>query len=389
MIDFVEIELDGAFPALGKSVRVKQPSGHTTRGFTRDRYYLYGNGADFVARLSPAQDRLVLAFCPPKVLQGHNGIGSNDLRGVVRHAVRVILESLGIRVDRVLNEQLRAGDYRLNKVDINELHEMPHAAIAALVQAIRRRAPDEVQATPLERGIGVRLWPNSDSRQVLIYDKVTELLDRHARHDEVLYAGVDPGTFSYYGLSMDASALLEHLRQGVRIEVRLRRSYLVRAQRLALSDGTVVDSRLDRGEYWSHDTASVVRREILRSVPMSDEPLLSQVELAIAESRATDRTLLVFWHAGRDARALGVVPEATYYRRRRVLLDRYGLDISRPWIDTSIGVSWSGLIDDTSVIPPPRWARSGTFYFSTSRARGLERNGPPAGTVKTSPTTRV
>ena len=375
MIDYAKIELAGAFPPLGKPLGVQQPSGHTTSSFTSDTYYLFGNGADFSAHLSPGRDLLTLGFCPPKILQGHNGLGSNDLIGVVRHAVLRILAGLKVKIDKAMQNRLKAGDYRLIEVHINELHTMPHAAIPALVHAIRRYGPDSLQAIPIEKGIGVRLWPNSDARQVLIYDKVAYFNDKPNKHHDVLHAGVEQGTFAWFGLNFDFDDLLAYLRQGVRIEVKLKRPFLKRVHKFQLMNGPLVETSLDRGSYWTADIANAVRRAVLQSVPLGDRVLTSVIDTAIGESSPVDATLLALWQAGRDPKDFNV-PASTYYRRRTAILSKYGFDISTPWVDLPQSLTWTQLIDDSGVIErAPKWARGSGFVFKPKHPRQITRSG--------------
>ena len=375
MIDYIKMELEGEFPPLGKPRTVMHESGVVTEGFTSDRYYLFGNGADFELRLNPSRDLLTLGFCPPKILQGHNGLGSNDLVGVVRHAVPRILKSLGIKVDSSMKGRLKCGDYRLTEVHINELHAMPHAAIPALVHGIRRYGPDSLQAVPIEKGIGVRLWPNSDARQVLIYDKVTYFLDKPGKHFEVLHAGVEQETFAWFGLNFDFDDLLAYLRQGVRIEVKLKRPFLKRVHELELRGGERVKTSLDRGGHWTAEIARAVRRAVLRSVPLGDRVLTTVIDTAIGESLPVDATLLALWHGGRDPKEFNV-PASTYYRRRMAILEKYGLDISKPWVKLPDGLTWTQLIDDSAVIErAPKWARGSGFFFNPRKPRQVTRAG--------------
>lgn len=175
MIDFTKLFICGSFPSIGKVVHVGHRDDVVSSTFTADRYKLFNEGADYGLHLRNLKDgdqELEMSFCPAKVLQGHNGFGSNDLKGVVRAAVKLIFREHGIPLTAEIRAQLRSGDYRLAQVDIAELYRMPHSLIPALCDSIRRFGPASLQAVPLERGIGVRLWPHSDSRRVLIYDKL-------------------------------------------------------------------------------------------------------------------------------------------------------------------------------------------------------------------------
>jgi len=187
MIDRIEMTIEGEFPPIGKTLAVGQRPGVTSHSYTADSYRLFGDGADYDLKLHTLKTGgqvLDIGFCPPKILQGHNGLGSNDLRGVARHAVERIFQDRRIPLTPAVKERLRTGDYRLREVHVAELHSMPHASIPALCSAIRRYSPDSLQAVPLEKGIGVRLWPNSRSRNIMIYDKLHYFNDVTARKPE-------------------------------------------------------------------------------------------------------------------------------------------------------------------------------------------------------------
>lgn len=365
MIDRIEMTIEGEFPPIGKTLAVGQRSGVVSHSHTADSYRLFGTGADYrlhLRELKSGGQALDIDFCPPKILQGHNGLGSNDLIGLALHAVPLIFRDRGIPLSRDVQQRLIAGDYRLREVHVTEHHKMPHESIPALCSAIRRYGPDSLQAVPIERGIGIRLWPNSRSRSVLIYDKLHFFNDVTAgkpfKHLDVLRAGIDPNSYAHHWQAINFEQLLEYLRQGVRIEVKLYSEFLKRRG-------------LERGSAWTADIASRVRQDVLEEVPLGDVPLYSAVDQAIATASPTHRTLIALWAAGRDPRQFATSP-ATFHRHCKAIRQKYDLDIARPALLLPHSLSWPMLIAAESVLEQaPQFARGDDFFFSPARVRGV------------------
>lgn len=358
MIDFAKTAIAGTFPVIGKPMAVTHRPGQTSHGYTAVSDRLFGDGADYRLHLrnfKSGGQLLECEFCPPKINQGHNGLGSNDLRGVVSHAVKLILRDRDIPVSRQLDRRLQEGDYTLRAVHIAELHRMPHEAIPALCRSIRRQGSDSLQAVPIGRGIGVRLWPNSRSRQLLIYDKVHYYLDVTARtpfkHHEILQAGLQPGSWPYLWQGQHMSNLMEYLQQGVRIEVRLLADFLKRR-------------KLDRASAWTKQVAQDVYQEVLAEVPLGGSVLASAVDRAIATEPLPLKTLLVAWAAGYDPAAFSTSP-ATFYRHAKLIKVRFGIDISLPPTQLPGSINWTDLIKLEAIVErAPEWARGDGFFFN-------------------------
>ena len=365
MIDRMEMTIDGEFPQIGKTLAVGHRAGVVSHSHTSDTYRLFGTGAGYrlhLRKLKSSGQALDIDFCPPKILQGHNGLGSNDLIGLALHAVPLIFRDRGIPLSSDVQQRLIAGDYRLREVHVTEHHKMPHGSIPALCSAIRRYGPDSLQAVPIERGIGIRLWPNSRSRSVLIYDKLRYFKDVTAgkpfKHLDILRAGIDPNSYAHHWQALNFRELLEYLRQGVRIEVKLFSEFLKRRG-------------LERGSAWTADIASRVRQDVLEEVPLGDVPLSSAIDAAIATASPAHRTLIALWTAGRDPRQFASSP-ATFHRIAKAVRQRYGFDISRPSLDLPSPMLWLSLIASESIVErAPSFSRGDDFFFNPKRVRGV------------------
>ena len=357
MIDLVKLEIEGDFPPLGKCLRVTHRVDVVSESFTADRYWLYGEGADFEAQIKDERKSLWLTFCPLKILQGHNGIGSNNLRKLVMYSVLEICNHLNIPITPELEKKLCEGDYRLREVHVTELHKMPHALIPAFCQSIRGNAPDDLHAVPLDRGIGVRLWPNSRYRQVLIYDKVHYFMDKTWKHREVLVAGASNWTKA--SLQMRFDQLLDYLKQGIRIECRLKSAYLCR-------------NKLDRGSAWTKQIARQEYIKMLSTIPLSDVPPVEGIEKIITELSGPEKALVLLWKDGRDPKKFAS-SKAAYYRLCKSIKEKSGIDIKRPCSNFPSGVSWPELIKPESIVPNPSFSRHSAIYFDTHDPVFIER----------------
>jgi hypothetical protein len=347
MIDFIALTLTGTFPAIGKKVSVSHRPNNIGKSYTRDRYRLFENGADFVAQVSGTLNSLRLEFCPAKVLQGHNGIGSNDLRSVVIYSVRLILDRLKVKRTQDIENNLKHGDYVLHEVHIAELHRMPHSMIGTMCDHIRKFAPAELQVTPIHPGVGIRLWPNSRSRQVLIYDKYHHFMDKTFKHKKILLAGTHDWT--KMGLSFHFENLLEYLRKGVRIECRLKSQYLR-------------SHKLNMGKNWSEERGRNEYLTMLADIPLSGICPRFDVNAILKKLSAPQKIVFSVWLAGCDPHIV-CSSKASFFRHRKVILQKIGYDVSRPGISLPEGITWSNLVSIKSIVDPPRWSKHSMLFF--------------------------
>ena len=68
---------------------------------------------------------LIISGNPSKFLQGHNIFGSDDLVALMHDTYRNICASLQLTPLLPESEAVRAGGYRVTRVDINYMFELP------------------------------------------------------------------------------------------------------------------------------------------------------------------------------------------------------------------------------------------------------------------------
>jgi hypothetical protein len=362
MIDFFNITFAGDdFGTIGKPLRVRQPSGEVSRSYTDLTVRAHVLAPMFKAQIEARASRIRFWGCPLAWLQGHNGMGSNELHPLVARSVALVFAHLHRPVPASIERSLEARDYRVHELHVAEMHRMPHLQIPRLCDSIRRHAPSELQAVPLEdgKGIGVRLWPHSRDRRVILYDKYHYFMDGLIKHKKKLLGKLPAGSFERLGPSLDFGRMLdEHLKQGIRIETRHQRNL----KRLGL----------DKGSAWKPETARALHHQVLDTVPLGDVPELAAAESLLADANQDDHRLLALWLDGRDVRSFFDV-SASYYRWRKHALSRFSVDVSRAPIACG-DCQWAQLISAASVIDMPAWAIESAFVFD--QAHQADRGGP-------------
>nr|WP_326531064.1 phage/plasmid replication protein, II/X family [Rhodoferax sp.] len=210
MIDFINITIDGDdFPKIGKSVTTLQPSGAETHSLTEVKVRSASGAPDFTAEVETRgeQPRMRFSGSPAKWIQGHNGMGSNDFQAVVKASVLLVFQTLGIDCPASVFAALSSGEYDVHEVHVAEHYRLPRGLIPKLCDNIRRHADSSLKAVPMEKGIGIRLWPDSRDLSVAIYDKYNYFLDRLCRHKFALMGNM-PADFQRIGIGMDFDQMM-------------------------------------------------------------------------------------------------------------------------------------------------------------------------------------
>ena len=288
--------------------------------------------------------------CPLVWLQGHNAMGSNDFRGLVDVVVRLALQALGVEFSADLRDAVESGNYRVHEVHVAEHHRMPRKLIRTLCREIHRYAPTSLLAErlPQKKAVGVRLWPNSRSRSVLLYDKRNYYDDNPPKHRARLFGSLTNGDAYRQALASSFEKALAHLEQGVRIETRFR--------------SALTALKLTRGMDWDISTARRIHLATLQRVPLSAVPELADLPELVDQIENHKLHLCVrLWSLGEDVQA-SFGTRKTFERTRKVALERYGIDFRRPPL--TWGGSWQTLIERESIISVPRWAKDRQFVFS-------------------------
>ncbi|MEN2431921.1 phage/plasmid replication protein [Comamonas sp. F1-6] len=354
MIDYFNITIDGDdFPKIGKKVVVRQPSGVKTKSFTEVKVSAGKYAPHFNVRVETNGQRIRFHGSPAQWLQGHNGMGSNDLRGLVKKTIRLAFETLEMDCPASVSKAIISGNYAVDEVHIAEHYAMPASLIAKLCNDIRRYGAASLKATPISPGIGVRLWPGSRDREVLIYDKQNYFMDNHLRHKYKLL-GKMPMNFDRIGTGLYFDQMMDqYLAHGVRIETRHKRD--LKKKNLSLNKGLA----------WNPDVARALHVKTVNGIPLQDLPPLDIREQVIQKADFKYRALMALWLDGRDPKAFCASP-ATYYRHRKEILDQCGIDLSVPALMVE-DISWKSLTDPINIMEPPEWAMESGFVYEPKR----------------------
>lgn len=357
MIDYFNISIKGSdFPAIGKELRTKQPSGAKTKSFTDVMVRVATGAPHFHMKVESRAKRIKLWGSPAQFLQCHNGMGSNDFRSLVKASVLLAFETLRLDCPRSVLDAISSGEYEVHEVHVAEQYRMPHALVRGLCDNIRRNADSSLQAVPLEKGIGVRLFPNSRDRQILIYDKHHYFMDGLMKH-RIKLLGKMPRDFARSGRGLEFEMMMnEVLAKGIRIETRLKR----------LLNRKI--NPLNRGNLWISETARQLHCEVLRDVPLSDLPPISVQEQLLATVSTGHKRLIALWLTGRNMQQF-FDSDATYYRRRKIMLKLHNIDLSIKPIP-NCGIKWSDVISPCSIIEVPAWAKQCGFVYEPGRKCG-------------------
>ena len=354
MIDYFDITVAGDdFPAIGKAVSTDQPGGARTNSLTEVVACAAKGAPHFKAQVETRAKRIRFWGSPSQYLQCHNGMGSNDFPALVRATVPLVFETLKIKYPKAVSKAIDSGEYEVCEVHVAEQYRMPHPLIFAFCDNIRRHADSSLEAIPLDNGVGIRLWPNSRDRQVLLYDKHRYFVDGLSRH-KIKLLGNMPMDFDRFGTSIEFDQMMGHfLELGIRIETRFMRS---------LKSKT---NSLNRGEYWTPETARQLHRQMLHDMPLADVPKIHLAEQMMTEPNIEFRTMLALWLAGREPRQF-CKSDATYFRRRSAILTLHGVDLSIPFLPDA-GIGWTDVIAEKALMEPPAWAVDGGFVYEPSR----------------------
>jgi hypothetical protein len=359
MIDYFNITAPcDDFPEIGKAVRITHDSGAKTKSFTPVKVCIDTDAPVFEARYEPSKKRVRFSGSPGQFIQCQNGMGSNDFQAIVPKTVALVCETLKISCPTSVRKAIADGNYYVHKVDVAEHYRLDHRDIGALCDDIRRSAPTELQATPLAEGIGIRLYPNSRDRTVLLYDKYNYFQD-HSRKHRIRLLGNMPRDFDRIGTSILFDKMMEeYLAKSVRIETRFSRSLRSKAR------------PLNRGHLWTKDSALELHTALLQSIPITSTFAIDERDKLLASVKDGDtRRLLTLWFGGNRMQTFFDSP-ATYFRARKRVLKQFGIDLSVAPVSTS-SINWKQLIDPSNILPLPDWALEYRFVFEPSMADGL------------------
>ncbi len=233
---------------------------------------------------------------PSKFLQGHNVVGSDDLRGLAVTVYARILSQLNIPHHMQSYFEVLNGNFKITRVDINYMYllETLENVRAWLYAAEFKAKTRHGRATG--KGGTVYMGKNSRRWSLKFYSKYDEHMGGKKGH-------LIPSQFVYEGL-------LDWTKDKLRIELVLRSLELK-------------ELNLDLGKNWNNETVENVFSDYIGRLEMSQNTLLS--DKTIMELPRSARSTYLLWKQGANMRE--VLPKTTFFRQRKQLL-AYGVDIN-------------------------------------------------------------
>ena len=233
---------------------------------------------------------------PVKFLQGHNIFGSSDLLYIVNKFFLDLVARCDFLTptDFQLN-QVKRGDYKLSRVDINDSWHLENRnQVLSWLRAVgdsatlKHRGRGEFSGDTVYFGKKSRRWA------LKCYSKGAEI--------NVKGRGLPSELLSF--------EILDYAEKALRLEVVIRRMELV-------------DLELDTASNWGKDTANVLLLNYLSKLNLSDKFMLDTSIVNQMPSRL--RLIYQAWANGDDLK--DIISTASFYRNRKIFLERYGIDI--------------------------------------------------------------
>ena len=277
---------------------------------------------------------------PSKFLQGHNIFGSDNLRELVSEAYHNICTLLELKPTAGDLRLIRAGQYKITRVDINYSFELPtRADVRSWIRAAELKSKTR-HGRPLSKG-GTVYWGKHSKRWSLkAYSKGDEIeVPKHRLPDRLI-----------------DKPLAGWADNKLRIELTLRSKEL---DEINLNTASAWDEKLP-GKLFN---GYVERLDMTEQIALSTEALL--------QLPSKLRSTYILWKEGHDLRPPNMAKN-TYYRHRKELLE-HGIDINlRP-----------ESIDRTNVVPLirvleanqasiPDWAFSMHLIHSSASQHSLK-----------------
>jgi len=230
---------------------------------------------------------------PSKFLQGHNIFGSDDLVALMVDTFDVVCRYLDLSPTLTDITQVRAGDYRLTRLDINYSFELPSRSdVLAWLRAAEYKSKTR-HGRPASQG-GTLWWGKQSKRwRLTAYCKAEEVqVPKHRLPD-----------------SLFDTPLIPWVDNKLRIELRLCKKELD-------------ELNLSMAYSWLPHTVMTTYFDYLKRLNMNEQIALSTDELMNLPQRL--RSTYVLWKDGHDLRS--TMAKNTYYRHRKELME-YGINI--------------------------------------------------------------
>ena len=247
-----------------------------------------GNGEDMATHL-------LISGNPSKFLQGHNVFGSCELIPLLFDVYMDVCAAKGLQPSQEETASVQRGDYRIINIDFNQSFELPSRAdVLAWIRGMEFKAKTR-HGRPSRKG-GTLYFGKGSSRWKMKFYCKGEELDAGKQHklpDE-----------------------LEHTPIKGWADNKLRGELTLLAKELK-ELGLTIARDLTRNVLKS------IFFEYLRKIDMNEQMTLSSEEQMGLPTKL--QSTYLHWINGVDLR--GILPESTYYRHRKGLLE-HGIDIA-------------------------------------------------------------
>lgn len=233
---------------------------------------------------------------PSKWLQGHNLVGSDDLVSLVFDVFQRLCALVGIVPTDIERQKVRAGQYRVTRVDYNRMFELPSRSdVRAWLRAGEFKCKSR-HGRPVNNRGTLTFGKGSSHWSVVCYCKADEITagGSHKLPEEIC------GDLE----------VIDWLDNKLRVELRLRSKKLK-----AL--GLEMANTLTPAALWA------LYRQFIGELDMSEQIELNTEQLLSLPNKV--RGTYALWKQGFDLKDM--MPNGTYYRHREVLMT-FGIDIN-------------------------------------------------------------
>lgn len=311
------------------SVEWSTPCRTEVKGSYDDKITVRSEGADGQGNAT----HLYFSGNPSKFLQGHNIFGSDDLLLLVEDTYHLVCQVLNLIPSEADKQSIRAGAYRLTRLDINYSFELAcRSDVKAWLRAAEFKSKTR-HGRPSSKG-GSLYWGKNSKRWALkAYSKGEEIVKHRL-----------PDILTNTPLTLWADNKL-------RIELVLRSKELVELD-------------LETAKKWTSQTVQSTYNHYIKRLDMNEQIALSDKQLTALPQRL--RSTYILWRDGHDLR--DTLPKTTYYRHRKELLSHgINIDLCEEAVNRSNIVPLVRILEATPA-DLPGWAfDNGLIHHSAQR----------------------
>jgi len=275
---------------------------------------------------------------PSKWLQGHNLVGSDDLVALVFDVFQRLCALVGLEPTDLERQKVRAGQYRVTRVDYNRMFELPSRAdVRAWLRAGEFKCKSR-HGRPVHNRGTLTFGKGSSHWSVVCYCKADELTagGSHKLPDEI----------------NQHPEIHRWIDNKLRVELRLR-SKKLKALNLEIAN------TLTPAVLWK------LYRDFIGELDMSEQIELNSEQLLSLPNKV--RGTYALWKQGFDLKDM--MPNGTYYRHREVLMS-FGIDINIRCDrrDDSNVIPMIRILEAKPAAIPQFFYDNNLVHFSTRRA---------------------